>query len=501
MKEETTMLFRYVRAGGVTLVLLLTATFAGPAAALAQIQNPELEALKREIEELRKSDAEKQRRLDELQRRVEALQAKSPVVEQPTALESPLDRALKETEPPASEPLVARRIGDTTFRLIDISLDALFVAGASTERDASIRNLQGGDHDPRRRGFTVQNVELSLTGAVDPYFNGEAHIIYLIDPVVGETRVELEEAFLTTQALPLGLQLKGGFYFTEFGLINPLHPHQWHWLDQPVINSRLFGPEGLRQAGIRLGWLTPLPWYSEVHVGVQNANGETASSFLANDEFFGERPIGGRPFVERDVRSLNDLLYLARWVNSWNLSDTVTTKLGFSGLFGPNATGPDGYTNIYGADLKLTWRPSDSFRGWPFVLWESEAMKRDYKADRFFDDSDPDNIIDLPRETLRDWGLYTQLLYGFTHGWAAGLRYEYATGGGESVLTFDGRRNDPFRDDRHRVSPLLVWQPSEFSRIRLQYNYDRADHLESTDAHSVWLGVEFLYGKHPVHKY
>jgi len=499
------MLFPYLRLGGLIVLTLVATLTAGAHTALAQVKNPELEALKREIEELRRSDAEKQRKLDELQRRIQVMEAQPAAVEKPAAPESALDRALKETEPAAEQAprtdLFSRQIGGTTFRLIDISLDALFAAGASTERDSSIRNVQGGDHDPRRRGFTVQNIELSFSGAVDPYFTGEAHIVYLIDPEVGETRVELEEAFLTTQTLPFGLQLKGGFYFTEFGLINATHPHAWDWLDQPVINTRLFGPDGLRQAGVRLGWLTPLPWYSEVQVGVQNANGETASSFFANKEFFEERPIGGRPFVERDVRSPKDLLYLARWVNSWNLSDTLTTKAGVSGLFGPNATGPDGHTYIYGADLKLTWRPTNNFRGWPFVLWQSEAMKRDYRADRFFDDSDPENIIDLPRATLRDYGFYTQALYGFTYGWAAGLRYEYATGSGESVLTYDGRRNDPFRDDRHRVSPLLVWHPSEFSRIRLQYNYDRADHLERSDAHSVWLGVEFLYGAHPAHKY
>jgi len=499
------MPFRDVRKYGVTLIVLLSVLIAWPGAAPAQVKNPELEALKQEIEELRRSDAEKQRKLDELQRRIQMMESRPAAVETPALSETPLDRALKETEPAATQPLTtdvfSRRLGDATFRLIDISLDALFVAGASTERDASIRNLQGGDHDPRRRGFTVQNVELSLTGAVDPYFNGEAHIIYLIDPEIGETRVELEEAFLTTQALPLRLHLKGGFYFTEFGIINPAHPHSWDWLDLPVIATRLFGPDGLRQAGVRLGWLTPLPWYSEVQVGVQNANGETAVSFLANQEFFEERPIGGRPFVDRDVRNLTDLLYSARWENSWDLTNAVTTKLGVSGLYGPNATGPDGDTWIYGADLKVRWRPATNFRGWPFVFWQSEAMKRDYKADAFFDDSDPNNIIDLPKQTLRDWGFYTQLLYGFTYGWAAGLRYEYASGSGESVLSFDGRRNDPFRDDRHRVSPLLVWHPSEFSRIRLQYNYDRADHLANKDAHSVWLGVEFLYGKHPVHKY
>ena len=499
------MLFPCLKQRSFIILTVLVALLVETRVAVAQVKTPELEALKKEIEELRRSDAEKQRRLDELQRRIQAMESQHIAVEKPAAPESALDKALKEMETPAPQPvstdLWSRQSGGSTFRLIDVSLDALFAAGTSTERDESLQRLQGGDHDPRKRGFTVQQAELSFTGAVDPYFTGEAHIVYLIDPVVGDTRVELEEAFLTTQALPYGLQLKGGFYLTEFGLINPTHPHAWDWLDQPVIKTRLFGPDGMRQAGVRLGWLTPLPWFSELYVNVQNANGETASSFLANEEFFAERPIGGRPFVKRDVKSLKDLLYSIRWENFWNLSDTVSTKLGVSGLFGPNATGPDGDTRIYGADLKLRWRPGNNFRGWPFFLWQSEVMQRDYTADRFLDDSDPAKIITLPRETLHDWGLYTQALYGCQYGWAAGLRYEYAGGSGASVLVFNGRDADPFRDDRHRLSPLLVWHPSEFSRIRLQYNYDRAEHLEHKDAHSVWLGVEFLYGAHPAHKY
>ena len=483
---------------GLILVISLSALIIGTGAVWAQVKNPELEALKKEVEELRRRDAEKQRTLEELQRQIEAMRSQLPAVEKPVTPEVALEKALKEIEAPAPAPtdLLSRQVGGSTFRLIDLSLDALFAAGTSTKREASIQRLEGGDHDPRKRGFTVQQAELSLTGAVDPYLTGEAHIVYLIDPAVGDTRVELEEAFLTTQSLPYGLQLKGGQFLTEFGLINPTHPHVWDWQDQPVINTRLFGPDGLRQAGVRLGWLTPLPWYSQLYVSVQNANGEIAASFLSNKEFFAERPIGGRPFAQRDVRNLTDLLYLLRWENSWNPTETVTTKFGLSGLFGPNATGPDGHTRIYGADLKLTWHPTTSFRGWPFFLWQSEAMGRDYVADQF-----SDGVVDLPRKTLRDWGFYTQALYGFSYGWAAGLRYEFATGSGASVGVFNGREADPFRDDRHRISPLLVWHPSEFSRLRLQYNYDRADHLEHQDAHSVWLGVEFLYGAHPAHKY
>lgn len=427
-----------------------------------------------------------------------------------------LEEALKEIpQPPALPPqsasgpgLLVKQAGPTTLRLIDISLDALFAAGSSTARDEELSRLQAGGHDPRKRGFTVQNVELSLSGAVDPYMTGEAHVVYFIDPVEGESVVELEEAFLTSQALPLGLteagfQIEAGQFFTEFGRINPQHPHQWEWLDQPVVNSRLFGPDGLRGAGFRTGWLVPFtPWFSQFHLGMQNANGETMTSFLANEESAAERSPEARPFTDRPVRSFEDLVYLLRWENGFDLSDTVSAKIAGSGLHGPNFTGPDGETWIYGADLLLKWRPLSASRGWPFVIWQTEIMGRDYFADDARDEGDdpvdPADDTVFASENFRDWGFYTQLIHGFAPGWALGGRFEYA--GGEGPLA-DDRQNDAFRDDRLRVSPILVYHPTEFSRLRLQYNYDRAAHLPGDEAHSVWLGVEFLFGAHAAHQY
>ncbi|MGZ3559228.1 MAG: hypothetical protein ACXU97_08980 [Thermodesulfobacteriota bacterium] len=422
----------------------------------------------------------------------------------------------KEGEP--KRDILSYQVGGATMRLMDISFDGLFAAGASTARDDQLQILQNGDHDPRKRGFTVQNVELSFAGAVDPYFNAEAHIVYLIDPIIGDSRVELEEAFFTTQKLPYGLQLKGGQFVTEFGIINSQHPHQWDWQDAPIINTRLFGPDGMRGPGFRLGWLTPLPWYSEVYFGMQNANGETMASFFANKEFWQERPVGGRPFVDESVKSLQDLAYLARWINSWDLSNEVTMKLGFSAAYGPNPTGSNAQTWIYGSDLKLKWRPVNNFRGWPFILLQSEVMGRNYQAASFLSRG-PDGIfgtgddIRLPRETLKDWGFYSQLLWGFRNNWATGIRFEYVSGSGYDVdvnfgtgdVRYVSRNLDPFRNNRYRISPLLVWQLTEFSRFRLQYNYDhnqdRPIGFNHRDYHSVWFGAEIMLGAHAAHKY
>jgi hypothetical protein len=51
-----------------------------------------------------------------------------------------------------------------------------------------------------------------------------------------------------------------------------------------------------------------------------------------------------------------------------------------------------------------------------------------------------------------------------------------------------------------RVSPMLSYQTSEYSRVRLQYNWDDSDHLDEV-VHSVWLGFEVLIGPHQPHSY
>lgn len=507
---------------GLTLLIVRVLIPHGVEHGWAQDRDAELEAFKQQVEELRRQEGARQQQMEELQRKIEQLQAQPPAAKPSKPPASALDKAIQELESSPAQPqqptqpsLLAQRVGGATFRLIDISADLLVAVGGSSENDNDIQNLQAGAHDPNRNGFTLQQLELSLLGAVDPYFTGEAHLIFSINPE-GETVTEIEEAFATTQSLPYGLEVEAGLSLTEFGLINPTHSHAWDWIDQPIINSRVFGGDGMRQVGMRIGWLAPLPWFSQFHVGVQNANGETMPSFNNAYEVGGghghgdgeeeeeEEVIGQRPFVEREVNGPEDLVYLVRWENAWDLSPTIATKLGLSALFGPNASGPDGRTTVAGADLKLTWRPANNFRGWPFLKWQTEFIWRHYEADDFTPEEEEEEEEEhgheaLESDTLRDWGLYSQFLYGFHYRWAGGLRFEYADGSGPSVET--GRSQDPFRDERYRLSPLVAFYPTEFSRLRLQYNYDYADHLDGKDAHSVWLGLEILWGAHPAHQY
>jgi len=371
-----------------------------------------------------------------------------------------------------------------TAKYLNLSFGGLFVAGISSLEEPNLEFFQGGAHDPKKRGFTVQNLEMSLTGAVDHRFYAETHLIFQIDPE-GESILEVEEAFMSTQSLSFGLQVKAGMFFTEFGRLNPQHPHVWAFVDQPIVNNRLFGGDGLRGPGMRLSWLTPLSWYSELMGGIQNANGETMVSFLASDEV---KPLGEYPSIDRKVQSLRDVLWSSRWLNSFSPLETITANLGVSGLWGPNRTGQKNQTSILGADLYAKWKPLTNNRGFPFVAFQAEVLSRIYEVT----DS---TVINYELEQIKDLGYYGQILWGFKLGWVLGIK-------AETVWDNADQNDDPFRGDRTRWASNLTWYPSEFSKLRLNYNLEKwKDQGQLQTDHSLWIQFEFLIGQHGGHKF
>ncbi len=378
----------------------------------------------------------------------------------------------------------------------------MFAAGGSTASD--IPELQLGAHDPIQRGFTVQNVEATFDGAVDPYFRAQASLIFQLDQN-SETSLELEEAWAESTSLPGNLTLRAGQILTDFGRHNSIHPHAWSFVDSPLVNARLLGPDGLRNPGARLSWLTPTPFYSELSFSIQNAAGETAASFRGHE---GEAYLG-RLNAPQGMRGPGDLLFAPRYMMSFELTPEQTLLAGLSGAFGPNGSGSSGDTQLYGADLFWKWKPANHSGGFPFVTWQSEAMLRHFHAAAFNEDFDGDGAIDfdlngdsiidaVPRELLKDWGFYSQVAYGFKKGWVGAMRFDYVDrlNKGAYELVYG---DDAGRAGRWRISPSLTWYPSEFSKIRLQYNADERRGIGMD--HSVWLQFEFLLGSHASHKF
>ena len=438
-----------------------------------------LRALEQRVQELQQQNEALQGEIESLRRDLQATPAPSAAAAEPAQEVAPAPEPVPPvvTAPAPAPTTIVSGAGGKNF--LNLSLDGLVAAGTSTAKD--IQALQGGGHDPSQRGFTVQNVEAVFEGAVDPYFRGQANVVLQLTPE-GETQVELEEVYATTSSLPKGLQVKAGQFFTEFGRLNAQHPHSWDFVDQPLVNGRFFGPDGLRSTGVRVSWLLPTNFYSEAFLAIQNSQGETASSFrgVPGETLF------GREIQERPVSRVSDLLFTPHYAASFDLSDTETLLVGASAAFGPNGTSDDGSTRIYGVDGFWKWKPANAFRGFPFVKIQGELMQRRASVGASASQN-------LPAATFRDRGGYLQISWGYTAAKIVGLRVDRVS----------GDRGDPFDNalaPRWRVSPAFTWFPTEYSKFRLQYNFDRRSPFQD-DAHSLWLQLEFLLGAHAAHKF
>lgn len=507
-----------------------------PAPAQTPAGEEQVKQLRDELQKMQQQFIEQQRlfqqQMKSMQQRIESLRRdQSTVATGQVELKEMMEHKLSDpatgvahVERKPWHPTDPIRVTGDDSKYVNISFDGLMTLGTSTASDVAV--LQPGGHDPNQRGFTLQQAEVSFDGAVDHYFRGMADIIFLINNA-GETVVELEESYLETLSLPGNLELRAGQFFTEFGQHNRTHPHVWGFVDMPLINNRMFGGDGQRAPGARLAWGAPTSFPSKLFLGLQNGNGATMPSFRSS--YDGAAAFGRLHTNTRADRALapRDFVFSPRYEAEFELTESQLLTAGVSGSFGANASGPNNDSQIYGVDLTWRWRPHDDHdsddgddadhaaeeqhahdddsadeRGFPFVIWQTEAMMRRYEAGAYTDDlaagRDLFNtgVVDTaPAETIRDYGFYSQILYGFRPGWVAGIRGDYVAPNRAEYERLFGV--DAARDRRWRISPNLTHYPTDFSKVRLQYNYDWRDNRGPD--HSLWLQFEFVLGAHDAH--
>jgi outer membrane receptor protein involved in Fe transport len=114
---------------------------------------------------------------------------------------------------------------------------------------------------------------------------------------------------------------------------------------------------------------------------------------------------------------------------------------------------------------------------------------------------------DTADRTLQDWGWYGQLVWRLPepwHRWVLGLRYDWLSNKPiGSPNTSNGiDQTIPVDTDgakRYRVSPNITFFPSEFTKVRLQYDYDKQENITAQQA--INLEFEFIIGAHGAHKF
>ncbi len=342
----------------------------------------------------------------------------------------------------------------------DYRLENLTVPGLVLSTGGGSEAGHAHEGDFPGRGFNLNYGELMVSSVVDPYFN-LAGVFHL-----SEEGFEIEEGYFTTRKLPMGTQVKAGKFLSAFSRINEQHEHSWDFSGSPLIHRAFLGEEGLNEKGVQLTCVLPSSVYWMI--GAEALTGENEASF-GRSGF--EDPSGTFRVADKDGPNLFTVFTRTSFdVGDWIIllgascaSGGTRTDDGLevSGIEG-SALRAD--TRLLGGSLTLK-RLIDSNR---YLSFQSEFMHRRMEGRHYGKDA-LDAVQDASLLT-RQSGAYGQLVFKYGMRSRLGVRVDRILG---NDWRADGVR-EVFPDGLRRVSVMTEFNPTEFSRIRLQVNEDRS---------------------------
>ncbi len=341
---------------------------------------------------------------------------------------------------------------------------------------------------PGPRGFTLGESELSLAANVDPYFFAN-----LTTAITGDNSISVEEAYVKTFALPSGLSIKAGRFFSGLGYLNEVHSHAWDFVDQPLIYQAMFGGQ-LAQDGAQLKWVAPTDIF--VELGAETGNGAQ----FPRTSLQGNGLNGGAllAHVGDDIGDSTSWRLGLSWLDA-RAEDRSFTDITAGGV--PNDEAFTGDSHTWVVDGILKWSPHGNANVHSLKL-QAEYLQR--TEDGQLAATINQLTLSAPYRS-RQSGWYAQGVYQFMPRWRFGARYDALDSGSTYIGLIDSGLLPPISFPTlapakpTRVSVMFDWNPSEFTRLRAQYAWDDA----RLDLRDRQLMLQYLYsiGAHGAHKF
>jgi uncharacterized coiled-coil protein SlyX len=353
---------------------------------------------------------------------------------------------------------------------ISLVLDTFGYHSNLKQEDLPKRGIPGYTNSglTNRKGFNIDSAELGFYAPVDPYFN-----LYATIPI-SENGIELEEAYFVTTSLPYGFQIKGGKFKSGVGRINGQHKHVWDFADLPLPYRAFIDGEGITEKGIQLTYLPPLPFYTLF--GVEVLQGENALLF-GKDARSGPHAFTAFVKTSLDIGDNSTFLFGPSVITGSTRTDMIADNTLFQGT-----------STLFDWEMTYKWKPTKN----QSFTFQSEYMYRDQRGGLM------DNGTGLTNQLKRGQdGIYVQGMYQLGL-WRLGARFDML-----DLITkkyaLDGAQTN-FGDRPWRATAALDFNPSEFTRLRLQYNYDRSARVGKTN-NEVFLELIFAIGAHGAHAF
>lgn len=336
----------------------------------------------------------------------------------------------------------------------------------------------GGEVGPPRRGFSLAESELVLSGNIDPYFSG-----WLVAALTPEDELEVEEAFIQTLALGRGFTLKAGRFLSGIGYQNEIHQHAWDFADAPLAYSAFLGGR-LNDDGVQARWVAPTDLF--VELGAETGRGRT---FPGSDT-----PKNGSGAGAVFAHVGGDL-GAAAWRAGLSHLRTSPKDRAFDEV---DSTGADvvqsfsGRSRLWIADAVVKWGRAFKVQAEYFRRKETGELTLDPFTGRFESEQS---------------GWYGQAVWQFMPRWRAGARYDRLSRGTVTNAIVDSGAGPLAADfptlmsdhNPSRGALMVDWSPTEFSRFRVQVASDKS-RAGVTDNQLVLQYVHSL-GAHGAHRF
>ncbi|WP_018949298.1 hypothetical protein [Thioalkalivibrio sp. ALMg11] len=396
--------------------------------------------------------------------------------------------------------------GDSAWGMdVSLILDGIYYNELSHGNDSPAGFDDGHDHGDDGDhgfddGFNLGHSELGFQARLGDLL--DATVIIEFD----DQDIQVDEAYLTTRALPGGLQLKAGKFLSDIGYINNRHPHEWDFVNRPLVNEYLFGDHGLLEKGVQATWLAPTATYTQL--GVELLQGKTSG--IANYE-------GSQSALNDQDRILRD--------RSGPRLVTAFAKVGPD--LGPDHAAQFGLSGGYARSYQVTDEHTTRFEDWDGSAWfagldavykysagraygqgdwrlQGEYFYREIDVDRrdvnfAADGNGPEGFVRNEQSFKnRQDGIYVQGVYGFAPRWEAGLRAE-ALGLSNDV----GRGDGESFGTSYRHTAQVTFRPVEpvFLRAQLAQNDFIDDDGHRDRGLEFMLQLNVALGAHGAHRF
>ncbi|MBB3177839.1 porin [Variovorax sp. Sphag1AA] len=463
----------------------LVLALAMPLGALADPSSSDVDALRREIQSMR---ADYEARLQALEQRVKAAEAAAAQAPAP-ATASATNAAPVTPPPPAAEPAAAAvaSTGGGGANAFNPALSLILSGGyTNTSQDPAKYAITGfplppdAEIGPGKRGFSLSESELGFSANIDPWLRGAANIA--LEP---DNSVSIEEAFIQTTSLGNGLSLKAGRFFSGVGYLNSQHSHTWDFVDNPLAYQAMLGTQ-YGDDGLQLTWIAPIDHYIEL--GAEIGRGRTFPGSDSNNN--------GAGMTALTLHTGGDIGDSSNWRAGISM---LNAKANNQALVSTNAAGAtvndifNGDTRVWVLDGVWKWAPNGNATRTNFKL-QGEYLHSNRNGNLLYDVGNTDAFGDY---RVAQSGWYVQAVYQFMPRWRVGARTEQLDPG---TPNFGLASAALFSDYRPRKNSVMVdFNPSEFSRIRLQFAQDRA--REGFVDNQITLQYQMSLGAHGAHNY